>query len=387
MANTVLITGGAGFIGCHLARRLLQHGTRVRVLDALIDQVHAGQMENGRPLGLPAEAELVHADIRDGERLREALRGVDEVVHLAAEVGVGQSMYAVERYVSVNDTGTAVLMQALIERPVRRLVTASSMSIYGEGLYRNADGGIEDGVERAGQMAAQAGAAAHADARSHPRSWNPLDALGRDLVPVATPEWKRPSLASVYALTKYVQERLTLNVASAYGIEGVALRLFNVYGPGQALSNPYTGVLAIFASRLLNGAAPMLFEDGLQRRDFVHVADVAQAFHLALEQPAAKGEVFNIGSGEERSILDIAETFGQAMGRPDLKPEVLHKARAGDIRHCFADIGKARERLGFAPRRDFARGLAELAEWVARQQASDRVAEARRELEQRGLVA
>ena len=379
MATTVLITGGAGFIGCHLAGRLLRQGYRVRVLDALIDQVHAGQMPGGRPAGLPADAELVRADIRDGERLRGALRGVDKVVHLAAEVGVGQSMYAVERYVSVNDTGTAVLMQALIEQPVQRIVTASSMSIYGEGLYRNADGGIEDGIERV----VDAGAAG----RGTVRSWNPLDARGRDLVPVATPEWKRPNLASVYALTKYVQERLTLNVAGAYGMEGVALRLFNVYGPGQALSNPYTGVLAIFASRLLNGAAPMLFEDGLQRRDFVHVEDVAQAFLLALEQPAAKAGVFNIGSGEERSILDIAETFATAMGRPELKPDVLHKARTGDIRHCFADIAKAREGLGFAPRRDFAQGLAELAEWVAKQQASDHVAEARRELEQRGLVA
>ncbi len=375
MTETVLITGGAGFIGCHLAGRLLRHGIRVRVLDALIEQVHGGSMVNGRPAGLPAEAELVHADIRDGSQVRAALHGVDKVVHLAAEVGVGQSMYAVEHYVSVNDTGTAVLMQALIERPVQRLVTASSMSIYGEGLYRDADGGIEDGVER------------RMDAGAAVRSWNPLDARGRELIPVATPEWKRPNLASVYALTKYVQERLTLSVAGAYGIEGVALRLFNVYGPGQALSNPYTGVLAIFASRLLNGAAPMLFEDGHQRRDFVHVEDVAEAFHLALEQPAAKGGVFNIGSGEERTILDIAETFAAAMGRPDCKPDILHKARVGDIRHCFADIAKAQRDLGFAPRRDFARGLAELAEWVASQQASDRVAQARRELEQRGLVA
>ncbi len=376
MTNTVLITGGAGFIGCHLARRLLRHGFHVRVLDSLIDQVHADHAAAGAPAGLPPEVEFIRADIRDADRLRDALRGVDRVVHLAAEVGVGQSMYAVERYVSVNDGGTAVLMQCLIEQPVERLVTASSMSIYGEGLYRNADGGIEDGIERVVETGAPAR-----------RSWNPLDARGRDLVPVATPEWKRPNLASVYALTKYVQERLTLTVTAAYGMEGVALRLFNVYGPGQALSNPYTGVLAIFASRLLNGSAPVLFEDGHQRRDFVHVEDVADAFLLALEQPAARGQVFNIGSGEERTILDIADTFAAAMGRGDLAPEILNKARTGDIRHCFADIGKARAQLGFAPRRDFAEGLAELAGWVARQQANDHVAEARRELELRGLVA
>ena len=375
MANTVLITGGAGFIGCHLAKRLLRHGCHVRVLDPLIDQVHGAAVHGGAssPAGLPADVEFIRADVRDGDRLKSALRKVDKVVHLAAEVGVGQSMYAVERYVSVNDLGTAVLMQCLIETPVERLVTASSMSIYGEGLYRNVDGDVEDGITRV----IEAGA----------NSWDPLDKQGRDLIPIATPEWKRPNLASVYALTKYVQERLTLNVTSAYGMEGVALRLFNVYGPGQALSNPYTGVLAIFASRLLNGNAPVLFEDGRQRRDFVHVEDVADAFLLALERPGANGGVFNIGSGEERTILNIAETFAAAMNRPDLGPDILNKARTGDIRHCFADISKARADLGFEPRRDFAEGLAELAGWVARQQAHDKVAEARKELECRGLVA
>ncbi len=375
MANTVLITGGAGFIGCHLASCLLRHGYHVRVLDPLIDQVHGAAMHGGatRPVGLPADVEFIRADVRDPDRLRSALRKVDKVVHLAAEVGVGQSMYAVERYVSVNDLGTAVLMQCLIETPVERLVTASSMSIYGEGLYRNADGGVEDGIERAVEPGA--------------KSWDPLDSRGRELIPIATPEWKRPNLASVYALTKYVQERLTLTVTAAYGMEGVALRLFNVYGPGQALSNPYTGVLAIFASRLLNGNAPLLFEDGRQRRDFVHVEDVANAFLLALERPGAKGGVFNIGSGEERTILDIADTFAAAMNRSDLQPDILNKARKGDIRHCFADITKARGDLGFEPRRDFAEGLAELAGWVARQQAQDKVAEARKELEFRGLVA
>ena len=371
MAERVLITGGAGFIGCHVANRLLEHGYDVRIFDSLIEQVH-GSHADGRHL--PAGVEFVHGDVRDMDRLGAALRGIDKVVHLAAEVGVGQSMYAVDRYVSVNDLGTACLMQCLLASPVARLVTASSMSIYGEGLYRNADGGLEDGVER--RVEAGGG-----------NRWDPRDGHGRDLVPVATPEWKRTNLASVYALTKYVQERLTLNVTAAYGMEGVALRLFNVYGPGQALSNPYTGVLAIFASRILNGNAPVLFEDGRQRRDFVHVADVAEAFHLALEQPGAKGGVFNIGSGAERSILGIAETFAGAMGRPDLAPEILNKARSGDIRHCFADIGKARATLGFEPRRDFAEGLSELAGWVASQQAQDNVVAARHELETRGLVA
>ncbi len=366
MTGRTLITGGAGFIGCHLARALLARGGEVRVLDSLIEQVHAPGAARNPVL---RDVELIRADVRDSDAVTRALRGVDRVVHLAAEVGVGQSMYAIDRYVSVNDHGTAVLFQALIERPVARVVVASSMSIYGEGLYRDAEG-------RAVEDATRSGA-----------GWEPLDRDGRPLHPVATPEWKRPNLASVYALTKFVQERLTLTVAPAYGMEAVALRLFNVYGPGQALSNPYTGVLAIFASRLLNNERPMVFEDGEQRRDFVHVEDVARAFVLALERPEAVGGVFNVGSGRDVSILDVARELAAAMGRPNLTPEVAGKARVGDIRHCFADIALAADRLGFAPRRSFADSLGELAEWVARQQAVDRVAEARRELEARGLVA
>jgi dTDP-L-rhamnose 4-epimerase len=366
----VLITGGAGFIGCHVARALLDRGHEVRVLDCLIDQVHG---KARRPSALPRSVELVGGDIRDRDAVAGALRGIDRVVHLAAEVGVGQSMYAVDRYVSVNDLGTATLLQELIAHPVERIVVASSMSIYGEGLYRAVDGVLHETTERG--------------ARAAVGSWDPVDAAGRALIPVATPEWKRPSLASVYAITKYVQERMTLTVAAAYGIEAVALRLFNVYGPGQALSNPYTGVLAIFASRLLNGKAPMVFEDGQQRRDFVHVADVAEAFVVALDHPKAPGEAFNIASGAHRSVAEVAELLAAAMARPDLKPEILGKSRKGDIRHCFADTRKARDELGFTATRDFSKGLAELADWVADQDAVDRVSDARRELEIRGLVA
>jgi dTDP-L-rhamnose 4-epimerase len=248
------------------------------------------------------------------------------------------------------------------------------MSIYGEGLYRTANGGdVEDAV-RAPRLDPGA-------------SWDPVDAEGRPLAPVPTPEWKRPALASVYAIGKYVQERLTLTLAPAYGMEGVALRLWNVYGPGQALSNPYTGVLAIFSSRIHNGKPPVIFEDGCQRRDFVHVEDIAEAFALALEHPKAPGEVYNVASGEDRSVREVAALLAKAMGRPDIEPEITGQARVGDIRHCIADIGKIRDELGFKPRRDFEEGLAELAGWVARQEAEDRVGEARRELELRGLVA
>jgi dTDP-L-rhamnose 4-epimerase len=370
VAETILITGGAGFIGRHLATALLEQGHRVRVLDSLIEQVHSG---GGRPDELPADVEFVGGDIRDPAAIRTALAGVDKVVHLAAEVGVGQSMYAVERYTSVNDYGTAVLFQELIERPVRRVVVASSMSIYGEGLYRTVDGDLVQDVVRG--------------PRNADGSWDPLDAKGRPLIPVPTPETKQPALRSVYAIGKYVQERLTLTLTAQYGMEGVALRLWNAYGPGQALSNPYTGVLAIFASRIANGQKPLVFEDGQQRRDFVHVGDVAQAFVRALEVSEADGGVFNIGSGEDRSVEEVARLQAAAMGRPHLTAEIVGKARAGDIRHNIPDIGLARRVLGFVPRQDFADGLAELAEWVARQKADDRADEARRELEARGLVA
>jgi dTDP-L-rhamnose 4-epimerase len=370
MSKTVLITGGAGFIGRHIALALLQRGDRVRVLDSLIKQVHPTR---SRPPELAEDADLISGDIRDAAAVRKALSGVDQVIHLAAEVGVGQSMYAVERYTSVNDLGAAVLLQQLIERPVERVVVASSMSIYGEGVYRDMDGRLIDDAVRSG--------------RNADGSWDPLDAQGRPLSPVPTPETKANGLQSVYAIGKFVQERLTLTLTRQYGMGGAALRLWNVYGPGQALSNPYTGVLAIFAARIANGQRPMIFEDGQQRRDFVHVRDVARAFLLALDHPDADGEVFNIGSGEDRTVEEVALLQAEAMGRPDLRPEITGKARAGDIRHCIPNLEKAARILGYQAREDFRSGLAELAQWVARQDAKDNVVEARKELEMRGLVA
>lgn len=370
MTETVLITGGAGFIGRFVADELLARGHQVRVLDSLIEQVHG---DCDRPAGLADDVELIRADVRNGDAVVKALKGVDSVIHLAAEVGVGQSMYAVERYTSVNDVGTAVLFEKLIDNPVRRVVTASSMSIYGEGLYRDADGKLIENAERGATATGRGG-------------WDPVDDQGRPLTPVATPEWKRPNLASIYALNKYVQECTTHILSQPYGIEGVCLRLFNVYGPGQALSNPYTGVLAIFASRLLNDQPPLIFEDGEQRRDFVYVGDVARAFADALEKPGLSGETFNIGSGQDRSVTDVARELAAAMGK-DIAPGIAGKARIGDIRHCFCDTAKAVERLDFTARQDFQAGLAELAEWVAEQTAVDRVEQARAELEARGLVA
>jgi dTDP-L-rhamnose 4-epimerase len=378
MSGTVLITGGAGFIGSHLADELLEHGYRVKALDNLSDQVHGpGIQGGGRPGYLNPEVELIEGDVRDPQAVRRALDGVDAVYHYAARVGVGQSMYEIEKYTSVNNLGTAVLLEALIERPVRRLVVASSMSIYGEGLYVDAEGharlspmtGQERGLEQL---------------KAH--DWEVRDEQGRPLTPVPTPESKTPCLSSVYALSKYDQERLCLMVGRAYSIPTVALRFFNVYGTRQALSNPYTGVLAIFASRLLNGNPPLIFEDGYQMRDFVHVSDVARASRLALEVESARDHVLNIGSGRQYTVREIASAMAEVLGRKDVEPEVTGKYRVGDIRHCFADITMARRVLGYEPQMPLERGLIELSSWLEGQVATDRVAQAREELAARGLT-
>ena len=372
MIKTVLIIGGAGFIGSHLADELIAHGYEVRVFDSLLQQVHGER--RAWPDYLSPRAQFVAGDVRDPAQVRRALQDVDAVFHFAAMVGVGQSMYQVTDYVSVNDLGTAVLLQALIEKPVERLVVASSMSIYGEGLYRDAKGQL---VERCSRTPAETGQG----------RWDLQDETGAPLTPVPTPESKRPELASVYALSKYVQERMSLMIGAAYDIPTVAMRFFNVYGTRQALSNPYTGVLAIFASRLLNDRRPMVFEDGRQRRDFVHVSDVARACRLAMESPAAAGQVFNVGSGRSISIAEIGEKLARVMEKHALGPEITNRYRVGDIRHCFADISLARERLGFEPRIDFEQGLAELVSWLKLQEAEDGTDRAAEELVRRRLMA
>jgi len=322
---------------------------------------------------LSPDVELLAGDVRDREVVRRALDDVDAVYHLAAKVGVGQSMYAMAEYTSVNSFGTAVLLEAAVEKRIRRIVVASSMSVYGEGSYVDAGGRQVEGVQR--------------DVDQLKRGdWEVRGPGGERLVPVATRETKRPALESIYALTKYDQERACLMIGRAYGIEAVALRFFNTYGTRQALSNPYTGVLAIFASRLLNGNRPLVFEDGHQQRDFVSVHDVVRACVLALDSRPAAGHVVNVGSGRPRTVREVAERIAAAVGKPKLLPEITGSCRVGDVRHCFADIDQARRLLGYEPRVDFDEGLGELARWLQGQIARDRVAEARVELEARGLT-
>lgn len=369
--DRILITGGAGFIGSHLARRLLQQGYSVRALDNLTPQVHGDG--GGRPSYLDPDVELIVGDIRDTDVLGRALQDCDAVVHLAARVGVGQSMYAMADYASENTYGTAVLLEALSNRPVGKLIVASSMSIYGEGLYRSADDSAVEDIERSREQLEHG-------------EWEPHADDGSLLTAVPTPEWKRPALSSIYALGKYDQERMALLVGEAYGIPTVALRFFNVYGPDQALSNPYTGVLAIFAARLLNKRRPLIFEDGGQRRDFVSVHDVARACELALTRPGADGRSINIGSGEDLSVVDLAERLAVLLDQEQISSELTGRYRVGDIRHCFADVTLAEQLLGFAAEVQLDAGLSELADWLEGQIADDRAEAAAQELRVRGLT-
>src|SRR3954465_10407398 len=370
-SKSILITGGAGFVGSHLADELLKHGHQVRALGNLAPQVHGEDAV--RPTYLSPDVELIVGDVRDPAAVAEAIDGVDAVFHLAATVGVGQSMYEIVNYTQINGDGTAVLLEALAQQPVERLVVASSMSIYGEGLYQTRDGHLMEGRERSIEQLRQ-------------HDWEVRSDTGEPLMPVPTPETKRPALPSVYAISKFHQERLCMTVGRAYGIPTVGLRFFNIYGTRQSLSNPYTGVLAIFASRFLNNNPPLINEDGRQQRDFVSVHDITQACRLALEVPEAADNVFNIGSGEHYSVREIAEELAQVLEKREIEPEIVGRCRLGDIRNCFADISHAQNVLGYRPRVSLAEGLVELAEWLEEQTAVDNVAAASHELAARGLA-
>jgi dTDP-L-rhamnose 4-epimerase len=372
MAKNILITGGAGFVGSHLADALLAAGHNVRVFDNLTEQVH----QYGIPDYLSSEAEFVFGDVQDAAALRRALHGVDVVFHMAAAVGVGQSMYEIERYMGANTQGTAVLLQELLRRldRVEKLVLASSMSIYGEGKYL---------CSQCGDLAP----APRSTAQLRARQWDPICLVcGSPLRPVPTDESKPLQCSSIYSLSKKDQEEMCLLFGRTYGLPVVALRYFNIYGTRQSLSNPYTGVAAIFASRLMNGKPPLIFEDGEQLRDFVSVQDVVQANLLSMERSQADGMALNIGSGQPISIREVAAELARAMDAR-IPAELTQKYRAGDVRHCFADISAASRFLGYTPRVRFAHGLKGLVQWLCSQRSQDRAAEAVAQLSEFGLTA
>ena len=374
MAEHILVTGGAGFIGSFLVDALIERGHRVRIYDALVPQVHGD--EQAVPDYLNAEAEFVKGDVRDRDALARALRGIDVVYHLAAAVGVGQSMYEIQYYTDVNTLGGAVLLDLIAntDHAVRKMIVASSMSIYGEGKYR---------CEEHGSVYPRL----RSEEQLKTRDWEmKCPRCGRDVEPVPTDESKPLYPTSIYAITKRDHEEMFLSTGFAYGIPSVALRFFNTYGPRQALSNPYTGVMAIFSGRLLNGQPPVIYEDGEQARDFTHVSDIIQGLLLAMERPEADGQVFNLGTGVPTSIGHVARLLSQHLTDGRVEPQILNRFRAGDIRTCYADLSKARDLLGFEPRVPLEEGLDDLLAWVAQQQAEDHFSQVEKELADKALV-
>lgn len=358
----ILVTGGAGFIGSHLVDELVSKGHQVRVLDIFEPQVHRGK----KPKYLNRDCEYIKGDVRKAADLKKALDRIEVVYHLAAQVGVGQSMYEIDKYIDHNTRGTAILMEYLINnrKKVRKVVVASSMSIYGEGLYRcGACGPVEPVLRSDGDLKR--------------RRWDfACPCCGSPIAPTGTPEEKTLRATSIYAISKKDQEEITLTLGRAYKLPSVAMRFFNVYGTRQSLSNPYTGVAAIFSSRIKNGNPPLVYEDGNQTRDFINVKDIVAALLLVKDTPKADYDYFNVGTGKPTSVLQIATTLSELYGA-EPKVTIKNEYRAGDIRHCYADISKIRA-IGFDPSVDFKDGMRELVEWGREEESVDMVSKADR---------
>ena len=367
----ILVTGGAGFIGSFMVDELVKKGHFVKIFDNLEKQVHLGKI----PDYLNKNAEFINNDITNYDALKEAIANTDTIIHLASVVGVGQSMYAIRKYVHSNTLGTAILLDILAneEHDVKKLLVASSMSTYGEGSYNCKKCGLIEPKLRSEEQMSK-------------KEWEvKCPNCDSVLKPIPTTEEKKQDINSVYALTKKDQEDMCLLVGKSYGIKTVALRYFNVYGPRQSLSNPYTGVAAIFLSRIKNNNQPIIFEDGLQTRDFVSVHDIVSANLLAMESNAANYEIFNVGTGNQITIKGIAEVLAKLCNK-DIEPDITYNFRRGDVRHCFSDITKIRNKLGFSPKISFEDGMRELVQWSETTMSYDKVGIATEELKKKGLL-
>jgi dTDP-L-rhamnose 4-epimerase len=370
----VLVTGGAGYIGSHLVDGLIARGAQVTVLDVLEPQVHRS---GTWPSYANAKARYIRGDVRDRSVFEPLVLEADAVVHFAAAVSIGQSMYQVDRYVDVNTRGTALLLDILVnaKHRVKKVIVASSIGVYGEGAYRCAThGAVAPTIRPEAQMAA--------------RDWEqrcPICSAPVESIP--TPEDKALYRDNIYSMTKYHQEEMVLLIGKTYGIPAVAPRFFNVYGPRQSLSNPYAGVAAIWLSRLLNGKQPVVFEDGGQLRDFVSVHDVVRCLLLMLDTPGADYLPVNVGSGETVTILEIARMLNRILGT-SIEPQITQAGRTFDIRHNTADITRARTLLGFEPTVPLEAGFTELVEWARTTPdvAADFFDKALDELKQKGLL-
>ncbi|MBI3379790.1 SDR family NAD(P)-dependent oxidoreductase [Candidatus Gottesmanbacteria bacterium] len=367
----ILVTGGAGFIGSHLVDKLIENGYEVRVLDNLFKQIHpSGHL----PAYFNKKAHFLKGDVTNKENWLKALDGIDGVFHFAAAVGVGQSMYEIEHYVRVNSLGTAILLDILANKKhnVKKIIVAASMSSYGEGTYKCKNCGlIRPPLRNEKQLEKQ-------DFNVY------CPQCSQIVVPVPTSEDAKQNCNSIYAINKKNQEEMVLNVGMAYRIPAVALRYFNVYGTRQSLSNPYNGVVAIFMSRIKNNRPPIINEDGLQTRDFIHIRDVTAANIAALEEDEANYEVFNVGSGMPVTIKKIAELLAQIYKR-NIKPDITSKTRKLDVRHCYADITKITDCLGWQPNMDLEKGLLEVVDWSQQEKSVDKLDFALQELAKRGL--
>ena len=354
MSDHVLITGGAGFIGSGLARRLVESGRTVTVLDSLLPQVHGEDPRSTSPLlrSLDGVAQVIEGSVNSADDIRRALSGATIVIHLAAETGTGQSMYEIDRYVAANVGGTAKLLDILAneDHSVSRIVVASSRSIYGEGAYRTGDGRVVYPAHRSEVDMAAGDFAVHMAGEG-------------DLEMIPTDESAKLHPSSVYGITKQMQESLIMTVGPTIGVETVALRYQNVYGPGQSLKNPYTGILSIFSTLIRQGKDINIFEDGLESRDFVYIDDVVEATFLAATHPDAPGGTFNVGSGVATTVNDVVASLFAAFGT-EVPARVSGNFRLGDIRHNIADTRRLRDILGFTASVGFEEGLSRFVEWV-----------------------
>ncbi len=369
--KNILVTGGAGFIGSHLVDKLIDHGYKVRILDNLTPQVHGNKV----PVYLNKKAEFIKGDITNSKDIQKALSGIDAIFHEASVVGVGQSMYEIEHYVYQNSFGTAKLLDYLAngKHSVKRILVASSMSAYGEGLYKCLKCGLIRPPLRT-------------DQQMNKKQWELIcPNCGQILKPIGIPESEPFHSNSIYAVTKQSQEEMVMILGNSYGIAATALRYFNVYGPRQSLSNPYTGVAAIFLSRLKNDKPPIVYEDGQQTRDFISVYDIAAANIACLENEKSFGRVFNLGTGSPISIKGVAKVLASLL-KKDITPDITQKFRSGDVRHCSADISLIKKTLNWSPRWSFEEGMKDLITWGEKEQAQDLFDKAAKELNAKGLL-
>jgi dTDP-L-rhamnose 4-epimerase len=376
-SHKILVTGGAGFIGSHLVDALLKHDHHVTVLDNLDPQVHKkiGKV----PPYLAKNIRFIHGDIRNPDVLAEILPEIEVVYHLAASVGIAQSMYMPHKFYDNNVTGTANLLDSIInsENSVSKFVLASSMSIYGEGSYNCPEHAVVEPLLRQ-------------KAPVDNTQWElKCPVCQSTLIPIPTSESKTPHCSTIYSLTKKDQEDMVMMLGKTYGINTTALRFFGTYGPRQALSNPYTGVCAIFSTSLLSGNSPLIYEDGHQSRDLIYVSDIVQALLLSMGHPSAKGEIFNVGTGKPVSILEVANILGKKIN-PNLKTNITNEFRAGDVRHIIADVTKIKAKLGFLPKYTFETGSDKLLEWVIEQNKNNQIEDnskmAKNLLQKKGLI-